>query len=101
MVAGTLCFGLLPLALRFSRLTLRLLEVSGAGLLLGAAGSVVLPEGAGTLFRANAAHQHDSRARYTSSPRRAEDATASYVQSAEPESLLAISFLTGMLLLFV
>lgn len=94
MTASTFCFGLLPLGLRFSKLTLRILEVSGAGLLLGAAGSVVLPEGAGTLFRSEADHHHQPR---QGNRRR----LVSAIEDAEPETLLAMSFLAGMLLLFV
>ncbi|CAO1622726.1 unnamed protein product [Parajaminaea phylloscopi] len=96
MAAGTFVFGLLPLGLRFSRLTLRILEVSGAGLLLGAAGAVVLPEGASTLLQSSSGHGHSHR-----SVDGQGTAAVPSVESAEPESVLAISFLSGMLLLFV
>lgn len=89
MAVSTFLFGVLPLALRLSRLTLRVLEVGGAGLLLGAACSVVMPEGAGTLFRQAA--EHDTAKRH--------DDHAS--TKSDPETLLAISFLAGVLVLYV
>lgn len=83
MTVSTFLFGVLPLALRLSRLTLRILEVGGAGLLLGAACSVVMPEGAGTLFR-QGGETHDEQGHHK-----------------DPETLLAVSFLAGVLVLYV
>ncbi len=51
MALGTFLFGVLPLLLPLSRRSLRFVELLGAGLLLGAALTVVLPEGVGTLMR--------------------------------------------------
>ncbi|CAO1627794.1 unnamed protein product [Jaminaea pallidilutea] len=90
MAAGTLLFGLLPLGLRMSRLTLRILEVAGAGLLLGAATSVVLPEGAGTLFREGEGASRQRRS-----------VKSNELTDADPESLMAVSFLSGILVLFI
>ncbi|PWY97406.1 Zinc/iron permease [Testicularia cyperi] len=51
MGVGTLLCGLLPLSLPLSRRMMRVLEVFGAGLLVGAAVTVVIPEGANALFK--------------------------------------------------
>ncbi|SAM58220.1 related to ATX2-Golgi membrane protein involved in manganese homeostasis [Ustilago bromivora] len=50
MGVGTLVCGLLPLSLSLSHRIMRLLEVFGAGLLVGAAVTVVIPEGSSALF---------------------------------------------------
>ncbi|SPO20504.1 related to ATX2 - Golgi membrane protein involved in manganese homeostasis [Ustilago trichophora] len=50
MGVGTLICGLLPLSLPLSHRMMRVLEVFGAGLLVGAAVTVVIPEGASALF---------------------------------------------------
>lgn len=92
MAVSTFLFGVLPLALRLSRLTLRILEVGGAGLLLGAACSVVMPEGAGTLFR-QAAKGHDGAHEHKRH--------GGEEGSNDPETLLAVSFLSGVLILYV
>lgn len=47
----TFLVGLLPLAVPLSRASLRILEVLGSGLLVGAATTVVIPEGVAALFR--------------------------------------------------
>ncbi|EPQ29086.1 uncharacterized protein PFL1_03375 [Pseudozyma flocculosa PF-1] len=53
MGVGTLVCGLIPLSLPLSRRALRILEVFSAGLLIGAAVTVVVPEGAKTLFNSD------------------------------------------------
>lgn len=50
MVAVTYLCGIVPLYLTLSKTKLRILEVVGAGLLVGASMTVVLPEGASALF---------------------------------------------------
>ncbi|SPO21424.1 related to ATX2 - Golgi membrane protein involved in manganese homeostasis [Ustilago trichophora] len=50
MGVGTLICGLLPLSLPLSHRMMRVLEVFGAGLLVGAAVTVVIPEGSSALF---------------------------------------------------
>lgn len=103
MGLSTFLMGLLPLTLRLSRLTLRILEVGGAGLLLGAACSVVMPEGAGTLFRqagAAGGHGHDEVA-HGGHGRREEHGHEGEGGGADPENVLAVSFLTGALVMFV
>ncbi|TKY91039.1 hypothetical protein EX895_001038 [Sporisorium graminicola] len=50
MGVGTLVCGLAPLSLPLSHRMMRVLEVFGAGLLVGAAVTVVIPEGANALF---------------------------------------------------
>lgn len=50
MGVGTLVCGLLPLSLPLSHRMMRVLEVFGAGLLVGAAVTVVIPEGSSALF---------------------------------------------------
>ncbi|KAI3486998.1 hypothetical protein L1887_49194 [Cichorium endivia] len=50
MGVGTLICGLIPLSLPLSHRMMRILEVFGAGLLVGAAVTVVIPEGANALF---------------------------------------------------
>ncbi|KAN0060241.1 hypothetical protein ACQY0O_007570 [Thecaphora frezii] len=52
MGIGTLVCGLIPLSLPLSRKALRVLEVFSAGLLIGAAVTVVIPEGAKALAQA-------------------------------------------------
>ena len=102
MGLSTFLFGLLPLTLRLSRLTLRILEVGGAGLLLGAACSVVMPEGAGTLFREvlvgeQSGHEHEHHRRSDMLGRR----HGSEGGTPDPENWLAVSFLTGVLVMFM
>lgn len=53
LAAGTFICGLIPLSLPLSKTMLRILEVLGAGLLVGASMTVVLPEGVGEIFRAS------------------------------------------------
>ncbi|CBQ68230.1 conserved hypothetical protein [Sporisorium reilianum SRZ2] len=50
MGVGTLVCGLAPLSLPLSHRMMRVLEVFGAGLLVGAAVTVVIPEGSSALF---------------------------------------------------
>lgn len=50
MGVGTLVCGLAPLSLPLSHRMMRVLEVFGAGLLVGAAVTVVIPEGSNALF---------------------------------------------------
>ncbi|GAC99581.1 potential ZIP metal ion transporter [Pseudozyma hubeiensis SY62] len=50
MGVGTLVCGLIPLSLPLSHRMMRILEVFGAGLLVGAAVTVVIPEGSSSLF---------------------------------------------------
>lgn len=50
MGVGTLICGLVPLSLPLSHRMMRVLEVFGAGLLVGAAVTVVIPEGSSALF---------------------------------------------------
>jgi zinc transporter 9 len=52
MLLGTLICGTIPLHLPLSKTKLRVLEVMGAGLLVGASMTVVLPEGVSALFKA-------------------------------------------------
>lgn len=52
MAAGTTVFGALPLVLPLARAKLRYIELIGSGLLLGAAFTVVIPEGIATVIRA-------------------------------------------------
>jgi zinc transporter 9 len=63
MFLGTFLLGQLPLLLPLSSAASRVLEVLGAGLLCGAAMTVVIPEGTAALFRAQSklaagAHAH-------------------------------------------
>lgn len=51
MLVGTYLAGLLPLYLPLSKRSLKLLQIAGAGMLLGASMTVVLPEGVGALWR--------------------------------------------------
>ncbi|WFD04886.1 hypothetical protein MVES1_000211 [Malassezia vespertilionis] len=51
MLAGTYVVGTLPLAFQLSRDTLRKLELWGSGLLLGAALTVVIPEGIASVYQ--------------------------------------------------
>lgn len=51
MLLGTLLCGTIPLYLPLSKTKLRVLEVMGAGLLVGASMTVVLPEGVSALFQ--------------------------------------------------
>lgn len=52
MSVGTFVFGSLPLVLPLGRAKLRYVELVGSGLLLGAAFTVVIPEGVATVIRA-------------------------------------------------
>lgn len=58
MCIGTFLCGTIPLSLPLSRTKLRALEVLGAGLLVGAAMTVVVPEGVGALYRCVEQDQH-------------------------------------------
>ncbi|KAF6767400.1 Zinc/iron permease [Kalmanozyma brasiliensis GHG001] len=60
MGVGTLVCGLAPLSLPLSHRMMRVLEVFGAGLLVGAAVTVVIPEGASSLFSNIAPESHAS-----------------------------------------
>lgn len=51
MACGTYLMGTLPLAFQLSRSGLRMLELWGSGLLLGAALTVVLPEGIANVYK--------------------------------------------------
>ena len=79
----TYVMGTLPLAFHLSRQSLRKLELWGAGLLLGAALTVVIPEGISNVYR----HQIPSR-----------DATTSLISSKD---LIAVCLLSGFLLMFI
>ncbi|WFD21053.1 hypothetical protein MCAP1_003309 [Malassezia caprae] len=56
LAAGTYVVGTMPLAFRLSRGSLRKLELWGAGLLLGAALTVVIPEGISNVYRGRVCH---------------------------------------------
>lgn len=61
MLVGTYFCGIVPLYLSLSKTKLRILEVMGAGLLVGASMTVVLPEGVSALFTPQGephAHMH-------------------------------------------
>ena len=55
MGVGTFICGLIPLSLSLSRRMLRVLEVFGAGLLIGAAVTIVIPEGTKAIYTAQPA----------------------------------------------
>ena len=61
MFISTFIFGTLPLLLPLSRRSLRYVELLGAGLLIGAALTVVIPEGVGTLMRASVELEESDR----------------------------------------
>ena len=118
MLVGTLICGTIPLHVPLSKTKLRVLEVMGAGLLVGASMTVVLPEGVSALFKTGSGHeQHlaaaqsfdDTSGRWAWSAltRRATEPTdghehgGGHSHSAGPESLMGFALLGGFLVMFL
>jgi solute carrier family 39 (zinc transporter), member 9 len=116
MLLGTLLCGTIPLHLPLSKTKLRVLEVMGAGLLVGASMTVVLPEGVSALFKSPTEPEHHLALHATTmhSP-----ASTSWAWSAlgrraptdehghghgheqSPESLMGFAMLSGFLVMFL
>ncbi|KAK9766229.1 hypothetical protein K7432_004849 [Basidiobolus ranarum] len=60
MLAGSFIAGSIPLAFRLSDEKLRLLSAFGAGLLIGTALIVIIPEGVETLYSVNESHAYEA-----------------------------------------
>jgi hypothetical protein len=107
MLIGTLICGTIPLHLPLSKTKLRVLEVMGAGLLVGAGMTVVLPEGASALFKSSPESDHDhfqlaegALTRRTMDAR-AEDGHSGHNHEHSPESLMGLALLGGFLVMFL
>ena len=88
MALGTYAIGLLPLFFQLSRNGLRMLELWGSGLLLGAALTVVIPEGIASVYKGSDVCRdgepiHEQSGRLTS------------------KDLIAVCLLSGFLLMFM
>ncbi|PWN47268.1 Zinc/iron permease [Violaceomyces palustris] len=113
MCVGTLVCGMIPLSLPLSRRMLRFLEVYGAGLLVGAAVTIVVPEGAKALFSEQANESHFQPTRTSSADwawsafsKRGEPGTQEprhegEVSNSNPETLFGTSILVGFLIMFL
>ena len=84
MAVGTFAIGILPLVFHLSRGGLRKLELWGAGLLLGAALTVVIPEGIANVYKG----------------RIPQDGDTTKVTWMASKDLIALCLLIGFLLMF-
>jgi hypothetical protein len=100
MLLGTLLCGNIPLHLPLSKTKLRVLEVMGAGLLVGASMTVVLPEGVSALFKTP--HEPENHLDHLphAITRRAEHNHGGHHQQ-DPESMMGFALLGGFLLMFL
>lgn len=87
MAAGTFVTGCLPLFFGLSRIGLRRLELWGSGLLIGAALTVVIPEGITSVYSGH--HCPDPSKGITASP------------FVDRSNLIAACLLGGFMLMFV
>ncbi|PWN36154.1 Zip-domain-containing protein [Meira miltonrushii] len=121
MLTGTFICGIIPLYLSLSKTKLRMLEVIGAGLLVGASMTVVLPEGVQALYSAGEghhSHEHGIMAQSTShlsqipSTLASGQAQSSWAWSKlskrttrerdfDPENTVGIALLAGFLVMFL
>lgn len=112
MFLGTLICGTIPLYLPLSKTKLRVLEVMGAGLLVGASMTVVLPEGVSALFR----EDHPTHTSHAMSSIQSQHIDKDWAWSAisrrdigghhehaktSPESLMGSALLGGFLVMFL
>lgn len=107
MAAGTFLCGIVPLYLSLSKTKLRILEVLGAGLLVGASMTVVLPEGVNALYDTgktseHAGHVHRSHSndvlRWTWG-KLGRRAVREHVY--DPQSTVGMTLLAGFLVMFL
>lgn len=116
MLLGTLLCGTIPLHLPLSKTKLRVLEVMGAGLLVGASMTVVLPEGVSALFKTGSEPEHHHA---LLSPGHSQSNEGGWAWSAlkkrtladehghghgheqSPESLMGFALLGGFLVMFL
>ncbi|WFD28545.1 hypothetical protein MNAN1_003557 [Malassezia nana] len=85
LAVGTYVVGTMPLVFRLSRSSLRKLELWGAGLLLGAALTVVIPEGISNVYRGRICHDHQPKEPHL----------------LHSKDLVAFCLLSGFLLMFI
>lgn len=91
-VIGTFGIGILPLFFKLSRRGLRKLEFYGAGLLVGAAMTVVIPEGVASIFATGTGgRQHWRRAEHGAPPK----------PLLSAQDLAGLCLLSGFMLMFV
>ncbi|XP_064484963.1 zinc transporter ZIP9-A-like [Ornithodoros turicata] len=109
MGVGSYVSGLLPLAIPLSEARLHLVSVFGAGLLVGTALSVIVPEGVSTLYNSyvynSASHlsQHEHQAPKTTG---GTASAANHVHSAteitrDPHQLVGITLVLGFLFMLI
>ncbi|UZJ54577.1 hypothetical protein CBS101457_003897 [Exobasidium rhododendri] len=114
MLLGTLLCGTIPLHLPLSKTKLRVLEVMGAGLLVGASMTVVLPEGVSALFKAEPEQEHHHAMRRNTASATAgnwawnmmkvradEHGHDAHNHEQSPESLMGYALLGGFLVMFL
>lgn len=121
MLIGTFICGIIPLYLSLSKTKLRMLEVIGAGLLVGASMTVVLPEGVQALYSAKQGqhfHQNDlvtdsllssqipstlvtGQAHSPWAWSKLSKRTAFRERNFDPESTVGIALLAGFLVMFL
>lgn len=111
LAVGTFICGCIPLSLPLSKTMLRILEVLGAGLLVGASMTVVLPEGVAAIFRAAA----EAGRTHSEAPSRSSWAWSGLKRAVDepdhdhdhrspgfdPEAITGYSLLAGFLVMFL
>lgn len=106
MLVGTFLCGIVPIHLSLSKANLRIVEVLGAGLLIGASLTVVLPEGASAIFSAAFDRHNETQppeswawsAIQARSQRRHYDPP---VGESNPATSIGVALLSGFLLMFL
>ena len=93
-VIGTFGIGILPLFFKLSKRGLRMLEFYGAGLLVGAAMTVVIPEGVASIFASGGSGGHRHR-------RQVEHGAARAKPLLSAQDLVGLCLLSGFMLMFV
>lgn len=89
MAVGTYLVATLPLVFQLSRSSLRKLELWGAGLLLGAALTVVIPEGIASVYKGDMC------------PGPGQEHPKKEHHFLRPKDVIALSLLCGFVLMFV
>lgn len=117
MLIGCYLAGCIPLAFSFSESKLRLVTIFGAGLLLGAALAIIIPEGVNSMYESSPGgdheHDHDERggtevhaagaaAAAESAAAAAAAAKSSFtIMNQEPHSLIGVTLVAGFVFMLL
>lgn len=110
ILVGTFLCGVIPLYLSLSKTKLRILEVLGAGLLVGASMTVVLPEGVAAIYQPTSPEGHDDGTHHRTAAwawsrleRKADSALPGTLRERpfDPEAAVGIALLSGFLIMFL